>query len=304
MSFTAKDVQILREKTGCGMMDCKKALTETEGDMDKAVDLLREKGLAAATKKAARIAAEGICDCYVEGNTGVVIEVNSETDFVAKNEDFMKFVRTCAMTALKQNPDSVEALLTLTPDGESMTVDAILKEKILTIGENLNIRRFTRIEGKVATYVHGGGRIGVVADFESDLNMNEAFADMGKSVCMQIAAMNPQYMNKDEVPAGDIEKEKEVLFAQIKNDPKNDGKPDNIVEKMVLGRIGKFYDNNCLEQQEFIKDSTIKVGQYIENTAKELGGSIKLKSFIRYEKGEGLQKREDDFATEVAKMTN
>lgn len=304
MAFTAKDVQSLREKTGCGMMDCKKALTETDGNMDKAIDFLREKGLAAAAKKAGRIAAEGLVDCYVEGNIGVIAEVNSETDFVAKNDDFKAFVKGCAITAAKNNPADVAALLDMKFEGSKYTVAEMLHEKILTIGENIKVRRFARVQGNIITYVHGGGRIGVLVDFDTDTQTaaKSEFVEMGRNLCMQIAAMSPLYLNREAVPAEVIEGEKNILIAQIKNDEKNKNKPDAIVEKMVQGKIGKYFDTNCLLEQSFVKDAEIKVAKYVENTAKDLGVNLTVKSFVRYEKGEGLQKREDNFADEVANM--
>lgn len=304
MAFTAKDVQTLREKTECGMMDCKKALTEAGGDMDKAVELLREKGLAAATKKAGRIAAEGVVLAMVDEVTkiGVVIEVNSETDFVAKNEKFMDFVTSCAKTVAKNKPADVDALLPLPAVGMSMTIEEELRDKILTIGENMKIRRFAYYEGDVVTYVHGGGRIGVMVSFDTDVAGKDGFAEYAKDVAMQIAAINPLYLTDSEVSADVIEKEKEILSAQIANDEKLKNKPEQIIAKMVDGRISKYYKENCLLNQEFVKDSSMTVAQYTEETAKKLGGSIKIKSFVRYEKGDGLEKREDNFADEVAGM--
>lgn len=300
MAFTAKDVQTLREKTGVGMMDCKKALTEADGNMDKAVELLREKGLAAAAKKAGRIAAEGIVSAVVDEakKVGVAIEVNSETDFVAKNADFVAFVESCAKTVINDNPADVEALLACKLDGSDMTVDEALKDKILTIGENIKIRRFARYEGDVVTYIHGGGRIGVMVKFDTDLGGKEAFTAYAKDIAMQIAAATPTYLDRTNVPAEVLEKEKEILTVQAINE----GKPAAIAEKMVAGRINKYYQQNCLVDQAFIKDSDISVTKYTENTAKELGGSIKIVDFIRFEKGEGLEKREDNFADEVASM--
>ncbi len=300
MSFTAKDVQTLRERTGCGMMDCKKALTDAAGDMEKAIELLREKGLAAAAKKAGRIAAEGVVLAVVDAakKVGAVIEVNSETDFVAKNADFMAFVEACAKTVAEQNPADVDALMNCTLVGASVTVDAALKDKILTIGENMKIRRFARYEGDVVTYIHGGGRIGVMVKFDTDLGSNPAFEAYGKDIAMQIAAANPGYLNREKVPAAVIEKEKEILTAQAINE----GKPAAIAEKMVMGRINKYYQQNCLVDQAFIKDGDISVAQHTENTAKELGGKITIVDFVRFEKGEGLEKREDNFADEVASM--
>ncbi|MBQ7083429.1 MAG: elongation factor Ts [Oscillospiraceae bacterium] len=301
MAFTAKDVQNLREKTGCGMMDCKKALTEAGGDMDRAIELLREKGLAAQAKKASRIAAEGVVYTYVDEakKVGVVIEVNAETDFVAKNDSFLAFVASCAKVVADQNPADVEALMACKND-EGVTVEEALREKILTIGENMKIRRFERYEGEVVTYVHGGGRIGVMVKFEADeaVAANEGFKAMAKDVAMQIAAANPSYLNKEAVPADEIAKEKEILTQQAINE----GKPANIAEKMVMGRINKYYKEVCLLEQPFIKDGDITVGKYIENSAKEMGGAAKAVCFVRFEKGEGLEKREDNFADEVASM--
>ncbi|MFR1435119.1 MAG: translation elongation factor Ts [Acutalibacteraceae bacterium] len=305
MAFTAKDVVALREKTGVGMMDCKKALTETDGDMEKAIDILREKGLAAAAKKSSRIAAEGLVYAYVDDakKVGVVVEVNSETDFVAKNADFQAFVKTVAEVVADKAPADVAALLEMPFPGAG-TVAEVLREKVLVIGENLSIRRFVRYEGDCVAYIHGGGRIGVLVRFEADAaaSGSEALVECGKDVAMQIAAMNATYLDKSCVPAEDIEKEKEILIAQIKNDPKNASKPEAIIHKMVEGRIGKFYENNCLLQQAFVKDGSMNVEQYIASKAKEAGGTMKLVEYARFEKGEGLQKREDDFAAEVASM--
>lgn len=302
MAFTAKDVQALREATGCGMMDCKNALTQADGDMDKAVEFLREKGLSAAAKKAGRIAAEGIVLAIVDGNVGCIIEVNSETDFVAKNESFRSFVALCANTVIKQNPADIDALLACEADG--MTIDAHLKDKILTIGENIKIRRFQRYEGVLVPYIHGGGTHAVIVKFDTDAATaaKDEFITYGKDVAMQIAAINPLYVSKDEVPASVIDGEKKVLLAQIENDPKNANKPAAIREKMVEGRVSKYYKENCLLEQEFVKDGDINVATYTSNTAKALGANIKVLEFTRYEKGEGLEKRVDDFASEVAGM--
>lgn len=299
-NFTAKDVKDLRERTGCGMMDCKKALAESDGNMDKAIEFLREKGLAAAAKKAGRIAAEGLVDAYVseDGKVGTVIEVNSETDFVGKNADFKEFVAVLAKLVADENPADVDALLKLAYPNSELDVEGMLREKILTIGENMNIRRFDRAEGNIATYVHGEGRIGVMVNFDTDVADKDGFAEFAKDVCMQIAAVTPQYVAPENVPADVVEKEKEILTQQALNE----GKPANIAEKMVIGRIKKFYKEICLVEQEFVKDSDLDVKGYIEKTAKELGGSIAVKSFVRFEKGEGLEKREDNFADEVASM--
>ena len=295
--FTAKDVKDLRERTGCGMMDCKKALTESNGDMEKAVEYLREKGLAAAEKKASRVAAEGIVDAYVtaDGTVGALIEVNSETDFVAKNADFKTFVADLAKIVAENSPADVDALKALKYTGSEMTVEEMLREKILTIGENLTIRRFARYEGCVVSYIHGEGRIGVMVKVEADLT-DDAAREAAKDAAMQIAAINPLYLSKESVPEADVENEKRIIIAQIKEDPKNANKPDQIIEKMVGGKINKFFDQNCLLLQEFVKDSDYKVGAYLESKG------VKLVDFTRFEKGEGIEKKEDNFAQEVANM--
>ena len=301
MAFTTQDVKNLRESTGCGMMDCKKALTETDGDMEKAIELLREKGLSKIAKKAGRIAAEGIV-CAIQDKdkkVGVVIEVNSETDFVAKNAVFVQFVEDCAKTVLQENPADVDALLGCTTSGGTGTVQEALQEKILTIGENLKLRRFARYEGEVETYVHGGGRIGVMVRFEVEGTPDAAaFQAYAKDIAMQVAASTPTYLDKDAVPAETIAKEKEILTAQAINE----GKPANIAEKMVMGRINNYYKEVCLVEQPFIKDGDISVQQFTDTTAKELGVKIRIVDFVRFEKGEGLEKREDNFADEVASM--
>lgn len=301
MAFTAQDVKKLREMTSCGMMDCKKALTETDGDMDKAVEYLREKGLATAAKKAGRIASEGMVESFVFDNAGVVVEVNSETDFVAKNEEFQKFVHAVAQTIADHNPADVEALKELSLSGANQTVVEALTEKIATIGENMNIRRFERFEGVNQAYIHGGGRIGVLVNFEiadADKAASSEFVEMAKNVAMQIAAAAPQYVKEEEVPAEVVEKEKEILKAQALNE----GKPEAIVDKMVAGRIQKFYKEICLVDQPYVKDPDMTVGKYVDSVAKELGTTISISKFARLEKGEGLEKKEDDFAAEVAKM--
>ncbi len=296
MAFTAADVKSLREITGCGMMDCKKALTEVDGDMDKAIDLLREKGLATAAKKSGRIASEGIVKAYLtdDKKVGVLVEVNSETDFVAKNDEFQAYVTKVATIIAEKNPADVEALKALPFEGSDTVGDA-LTALIAKIGENMNIRRFERIEGNVCCYIHGGGRIGVLVEAEGSL-ADEAAYEAARDVAMQVAAINPLYLSKDTIPAEDIEKEKHIIIAQIKEDPKNANKPENILEKMVGGKLNKFFEQNCLLQQEFVKDSDQKVEAYLASKG------VKLINFVRFEKGEGLEKREDDFANEVANM--
>ncbi len=300
MAFTAKDVQALREKTGCGMMDCKKALVECDGNMDAAVDYLREKGLASQAKKATRIAAEGTVAVYTADGVGAVVEVNSETDFVANGEGFKALAAEIAQIVAEQNPADVDALLACEKDGS--TVEAKVQELFLAIRENIKVRRFARFEGKVASYVHMGGKIGVLVNFETDAAMDEAVATAGKSVAMQIAAMNPGFLDRASVSDDVIEKEKAILIAQMKEDPKMAGKPDAVLGKIVEGKIGKFYKENCLVEQQFIMDGDITVEKYLAGVAKEIDADLKIKSFVRFEKGEGLEKRVDDFAAEVAGM--
>ena len=301
MAFTAKDVKDLREITGCGMMDCKKALTETDGDKDKAVEILREKGLATAAKKSGRIASEGIVKSYIDGNVGVVVEVNSETDFVAKNADFQNFVADVAKTVAEKNPADVDALKTVECNGT--TIGDMLTEKIAKIGENMNIRRFARIEstGVVVDYIHAAGKIGVLV--EADAPANDEVKEALRNVAMQVAALNPKYLSSDDVPAEYKEHEKEILIAQLKNDPKNASKPDAIIEKMITGRLAKELKEVCLLEQLYVKaENKESVAQYLDAVSKKVGTAITLKSFVRFETGEGLEKKEDDFAAEVAAM--
>ncbi len=301
MAFTAQDVKTLREMTSCGMMDCKKALVETDGDMDKAVEFLRENGLAKAAKKAGRVAAEGLVEAVVFGNSGVVVEVNSETDFVAKNEDFRNFVHSVAKAVADNNPADVEALKEIKTES-GQTIGEALTEKIATIGENMNIRRFARYDGVNEAYIHGGGRIGVLVNFkvaDESKAQSDEFKTFAKDVAMQIAAAAPQYARREDVPTETLEKEKEILKVQALNE----GKPEAIVDKMVTGRIQKFYKEVCLVEQPFIKDPDISVSKYVDNTAKALGTDIEIVKFTRFERGEGIEKKEDDFAAEVAKMT-
>lgn len=300
MAFTAQDVKTLREKTGCGMMDCKKALTQADGNMDAAIDILREQGLAKQAKKASRIAAEGVAYAATnaDATVGVVVEINSETDFVAKNDDFMSFVKTVADTIIEKNPADVDALLAEKAADSDMTVAELLQEKVLTIGENIKIRRFARYEGAVATYIHAGGKIGVMVSFETDVAGKEGFAEYGKDIAMQIAAVNPSYLQKSDVPDEVIEHEKAIMTEQVINE----GKPEAIAQKIVLGKIGKYYEENCLVNQAFVKDNKMTVEQYTAKVAKDLGGSIKILGFVRFEKGEGLEKRSDNLADEVAKQ--
>ena len=295
MAFTAKDVQALREKTGCGMMDCKKALTECNGDMEAAAGFLREKGLASQAKKASRIAAEGTVCAYTKNGVGAVVEINSETDFVANGDGFKALAAEIAEIVAEQNPADVDALLALKKDGK--TVEEKVQELFLAVRENIKVRRFARYEGKVVSYVHAGGKIGVLVNFDTTLDADNAeFVQMGKNIAMQIAAMNPAYLDEASVPAEVLEKEKEILKAQALNE----GKPEAIVEKMVGGRIKKFYKEVCLVDQPFVKDDKLSVGDFTKNTAKALGGNISITRFTRYLMGEGIEKKEEDFAAEVA----
>ena len=304
MAFTSKDVMALREKTGVGMMDCKKALQESDGDMDKAIDYLREKGLAKQAKKASRVAAEGMAYATVDYDkkVGVVVEVNSETDFAAKSDNFVNFVQEIAAVIINENPADVDALLAANVNGQ--TVADLLRDKVMVIGENLSIRRFVRYEGDCVAYVHGGGRIGVLVKFDADAaaSGSAALIECGKDVAMQIAALNAPYLDEASVPADVVEHEKEVQLALIKNDPKNASKPEAVLEKMIIGKMRKYFEENCLVNQAFVKDGNLTVGQYVDQQAKAAGGAMALASFVRFEKGEGIQKREDDFASEVAAM--
>ncbi len=306
MSFTAKDVQALRERTGVGMMDCKNALVASDGDIDKAIEYLREKGLAAATKKAGRIAAEGVVAAFYneDGKVAVLVEVNSETDFVAKNAEFQAFALSIAETVAAVNPADVEALNNVILVGSDRTVLENLQDKILSIGENLKIRRFVRAEGPSAIYVHGGGTVGVLVSFETDdaTASTEAFKTMGKDVAMQIAAMSPQYLDSASIPADVLEYEKGIVAAQLREDPKMANKPQQVLDGIIAGKIQKLLKEICLVEQQFVKNNELSVAQYIDSVAKEIGSDIKIVGYTRFAKGEGLQKREDNFADEVASM--
>lgn len=299
-NITAKDVAALRERTGVGMMDCKKALVETDGDFEKAIVILREKGLATQAKKAGRVAAEGLVEAFVENGVGVVVEVNSETDFVANTDQFKAFVKTVAATVAAENPADIEALKACKAVGSELTVEQELQELFLKIRENIQIRRFTRMEGNLVSYVHGEGRIGVLVQLDTDLG-DKAYA-CGKDCALQIAAMSPAYLDKASVPADVLASEKSIVLAQMAEDPKMASKPEAVLAKIAEGKLGKYYTENCLLEQEFVKDGELTVGKYVEKCAKELGGSIKVASYVRYERGEGIAKKEDNFADEVASM--
>ncbi len=300
MAFTAKDVQALREKTGCGMMDCKKALVETDGDMDAAIEFLREKGLAQQAKKASRIAAEGMVLATVFGNVGVVVELNAETDFVANSDTFKELTAKVAKVIAEQNPADVDALLACAENG--VTVADMVQEVFLAVRENIKVRRFERYEGVVSTYVHAGGKIGVMVKFDTDAADNDTFKEMAKDIAMQIAAVNPQYLDRDSVPADVVEHEKAILVSQMKEDPKMANKPEQVLGKIVEGKIGKYFSEVCLMEQAFVKDGDFTVGKYVAAKAKEIGSDVKVVSFVRFEKGEGIEKRVDNFADEVAGM--
>ncbi len=291
MAVTASQVMELRKKTGAGMMECKKVLTETDGDEEKAIDLLKERGILKAQKKSDRIAAEGLVETYIseDGKIGAIVEVNSETDFVAKNEEFQKFVADVVKQVALNNPKDVDELLSQESISESgKTVNDVLTSKIATIGENLSIRRIERYEtdGMLSSYIHGNGKIGVLLDMKAD------DAELGKDICMQIAAAKPEFVNESDVPADRLEKEKEILKAQVVNE----GKPEAIAEKIVMGRLGKFYGQICLVDQEFVKDSSMKVKDLLKSKNAE------VVRFARFERGEGIEKKEENFAEEVAKQ--
>ena len=301
MAFTAQDVKKLREMTNVGMMDCKKALQATDGDMDKAVDWLREKGLAKAAKKADRIAAEGVAYAAVFGSVGVVIEVNSETDFAAKTDAFLDLVKNLAQVVAEQNPADVEALKTCTYPNSKLTVTEIMQEKVMSIGENIQIRRFARFADNTSVaYVHAGGTHGVLVNLavEGDIDVTE----LGKNVAMQIAAMGPKYWDKTQVPQADVDKEMTVQLALMDNDPKMASKPAAVKEKIAAGKLAAFYKENCLLQQEFVRSDLFKgdVAGYIADAAKKLGGKVTFVDAVHFVKGEGIEKKVDDFAAEVA----
>ena len=304
--FTAKDVMALRELTGAGMMDCKKALTECEGDFDKAKDYLREKGLAAAAKKAGRIAAEGIVGNYycADCDVAVIIEVNCETDFVAKTDDFHAYVANLAEQVGKKNPADVDALLAQDAIfAPGLTVSGTLNEMVAKIGEKISIRRFTRYEGVVDTYIHLGGRIGVIVDLDAPASMKNSaeLKQVAHDIAMHIAAARPTYLSREQVPAEELEHEKEINRNMALNEDKP--KPAAVIEKMLVGRIEKFYKEICLLEQLFVKDNTLSITNVLEKASKDLGAKIGVKRFTRYEMGEGLQKRENNFAEEVMCQT-
>ena len=305
MAFTAQDVKTLRERTNVGMMDCKKALSACDGDMDKAIEWLREKGLAKAIKKAGRIAAEGMAYAMVEGSVGAVVEVNCETDFCAKSAPFVEFVKGIAQVVVDSNPADVDALKKCPFPGSELSVEGILPEKVMSIGENLQIRRFVRFDDNTSVaYVHAGGKIGVLVNLavEGDIDATE----IGKNVAMQIAALNPRFWDKSNVTADVLDEEKKVLVAQMDADPKMASKPAQVKEKIAAGKLNKFYEENCLLQQTFVRSDLFQgsVEGYIADAAKKLGGKVTFVKAVRFEKGEGIEKKVEDFAAEVAAQMN
>ena len=303
MSFTAADVKTLREMTSVGMMDCKKALTECDGDMDKAVEYLREKGLAKAAKKAGRIAAEGMSYALVENGVGALVEVNCETDFCAKSDLIVAFVKDIAKAVLDNDPADVDALMNCKYPGTELTVSETMPEKVMSIGENLQIRRFVRFADNTSVgYVHAGGKIGVLVNLAADVDVTE----IGKNVAMQIAALNPRFWDKSQVTEDVLAEEKKVALALMDNDPKMASKPAQVKEKIVMGKMNKFYEENCLMQMEFVRGDIFQgsVEKYIADAAKKLGGSIKFVDAVRFQTGEGIEKKEEDFAAEVAAQMN
>ena len=301
MAFTAADVKNLREMTGVGMMDCKKALTASDGDMDKAVEWLREKGMAASAKKAGRIAAEGMAFATVIDGVGVVVEVNAETDFVGKNEKFVDFVKGVAATVAKEAPADMDALMACKYNGTDLTVEQQQQEMVLVIGENIKVRRFARFgEGVSVSYVHAGGKIGVLVNLAVEGGIDAT--EIGKDVAMQIAALNPRFWDKSQVTQDVLDEEKKIMMVQMENDPKMANKPEQVREKIVMGKLNKFYAENCLLQQEFVKDNSMSIEKYIASAAKALGGTITFKNAVRFEKGEGIEKKQENFAAEIASM--
>ena len=305
MAFTAADVKNLREMTGVGMLDCKKALAETDGDMDKAVELLREKGLAAAQKKAGRIAAEGMAYAEVFSDGAALVEVNAETDFVGKNEKFVDFVKGVAATVAANKPADLEALMACKYNGTDLTVEQQQQEMVLVIGENIKVRRFAfYTEGVSVPYIHAGGKIGVLVNLKVEGDIDASAA--GKDVAMQIAALNPRFWDKTQVTEDVLAEEKKIALALMDSDPKMASKPAQVKEKIVMGKMNKFYEENCLLQMDFVRSDIFQgtVEKYIADAAKKLGGSIKFVDAVRFQTGEGIEKKQEDFAAEVAAQMN
>ena len=302
MAFTAKDVAELRKQTGCGMMDCKNALTEANGDFSEAVKILREKGMATAAKKQGRIAAEGLVVILTEGNVTAMAEVNTETDFAAKSPAFVAFTNDLLKAIIANKPASVEELLTKNmADGKGVE-EALNEISGTVLREKVSIRRFVVVEGVVSTYVHGAGETGIIVKFDTDVADNAGFAAFAKNIALQAAAMPALYVDRDAVPQSALDEEMAILKSQMEQDPKFAGKPANVIEGIIRGKMGKYYETNCLVEQAYVKDDSLTVGKYVAATAKEFGGNIKVVSFVRYDKGEGIEKKEEDFAAEIEKM--
>ena len=302
MAFTAKDVAELRRQTGCGMMDCKKALTEANGDFAEATKILREKGMATAAKKQNRIAAEGVVSIYTDGNLTVMAEVNTETDFAAKSPAFSAFMEELLNTVVSARPGTVEELMgTAMADGRKVE-EALQELSGAILHEKVSIRRFTLVEGVVSTYVHGAGETGIIIRFDTDVADKPEFAPFAKNIALQAAALPALYVDRASVPQSALDEEMEILKKQMEQDPKFAGKPEKVIDGIVKGKMGKYYETNCLLEQPYVKDDSMTVGKYVEATAKELGGKIRVVSFLRYDKGEGIEKKEEDFASEIEKM--
>ena len=303
-NVSVKEIKELMTATGVGMMDCKKALVESDGDMDKAIVILREKGLATQAKKAGRVAAEGIVTSVVEGNVGAVVEVNVETDFAANNDEFKAFVAAVAKTVIEKDPADVEALKKCTISGGDKTVEEALQDIFIKIRENMLIRRFKRLEGVLVPYVHGGGSIGVLVKLDTDLPADKVY-EVGKNCALQIAAMSPAYLDRNSVPADVLAEEKKITLAQMAEDPKMANKPQQVLDNIANGKLNKFYEENCLVDQTYVKaENKETVGKYVANSAKERGGNIAIAEYVRFARGEGVEKKEDNLADEVASLIN
>ncbi|MBQ5330514.1 MAG: elongation factor Ts [Oscillospiraceae bacterium] len=304
MKASVAEIKDLMKSTGVGMMECKKALEEAEGDREKAITILRERGLATQAKKAGRVAAEGIVTAVVEGNVGAVVEVNIETDFAANNQEFKDFVANVAKTVIEKAPADLDALKAAQIVGGDKSVEETLQDLFIKIRENMVIRRFERLEGALVPYVHGEGRIGVIVKLDTDLPQDKYF-EVGKNVALQVTSMNPRFLSKEVVTQDVLDSEKNIIIAQMNEDPKMASKPEQVKSKIAEGKLGKFYTENCLLEQEYVKsegDFDKTVGKYVESAAKNLGGKISVAGFVRFERGEGIEKKADDFAAEVAAM--
>ena len=305
-NISAKDVAELRKQTGCGMMDCKNALVEANGNFEEATKILREKGMATAAKKQSRVAADGVVDIMTIGNTTAMVEINSETDFAAKSDAFKEFTKKILEVIINEKPSDIADLMTKSYDGDKTVELALTELSGAVIREKISIRRFIVVDGIVSTYIHGAGATGVVISFNADdaVAANADFAEVTKNVALQAAAMPCMYLDKASVPTSVVEEEKAVLKAQMANDPKMANKPEKVLEGIVTGKLGKFYETNCLMEQAYVKDDSMSVAKYVAGAAKAMGGNITVTGFYRYDKGEGIEKKEENFADEIAKMVN